>query len=121
MQDVGNAFVELALADEDEEEDQKSDDLSEGEESEGENDDTANEDSSQEQTRKRKNESPKSNYRQARRQKRRNEQIVNSYYADGTFFGLCASSIMYTLASQLNKANDDFLWMGIIGGCCSLW
>jgi cell division control protein 45 len=37
------------------------------------------------------------------------------YYYSGTFHGSPASSLMYELAQQLNKENNDLLWLAIVG------
>ncbi|KAJ3109527.1 hypothetical protein HDU97_005184 [Phlyctochytrium planicorne] len=51
-----------------------------------------------------------------RRRKRRGyQEVVTSYYTEGSYYGSSASSITYTLATQMGKVNAEMLWLSIIG------
>ena len=48
-----------------------------------------------------------------RRQRRRR---FNEYYYAGSYYGAPASNLLYELAQQLNRENNDMLWLSIVGG-----
>ena len=47
------------------------------------------------------------------RQRRRRFQ---EYYYSGSYYGAPASNLLYELAQQLNRENNDMLWLSIVGG-----
>ncbi|TPX34055.1 hypothetical protein SmJEL517_g03210 [Synchytrium microbalum] len=51
----------------------------------------------------------------AKRNKRRSHRLINDYYSAGTYCGTSVADIIYTLADQLNRANTQLLWLGILG------
>ncbi|KAJ3211251.1 hypothetical protein HDU67_004647 [Dinochytrium kinnereticum] len=53
--------------------------------------------------------------KQRRRKKRDHQLLVTEYYSEGTYYGSSASSILYTLATQVGKVNGEMLWLSIIG------
>ncbi|KAI8851273.1 CDC45-like protein-domain-containing protein [Chytridium lagenaria] len=53
------------------------------------------------------------NAAQKRKRRRDYQMLVTEYYSEGTYYGTSASSIMYTLATQMGKVNGEML--SIIG------
>lgn len=49
------------------------------------------------------------------RLKRRHETVLHSYYALGTSFSEPISSLVYSLASELGREDNDLLWLAIVG------
>jgi cell division control protein 45 len=49
-----------------------------------------------------------------RREKRRNHRLIMEYYQDGESFGLPSSCMMYQMAGQLGKTDNDLLWYDAI-------
>ncbi|KAK0718125.1 CDC45 family [Lasiosphaeria miniovina] len=49
------------------------------------------------------------------RLRRKNEDILRSYYRLGTSYSEPISSMMYSLASELGREDNDLLWLTIIG------
>ncbi|TAQ91422.1 hypothetical protein B7494_g135 [Chlorociboria aeruginascens] len=47
--------------------------------------------------------------------RRKNEQVLQSYYSLGTSYSEPISSMMYSLASELGREDNDLLWMAIVG------
>ncbi|KAH6586220.1 hypothetical protein BASA50_000685 [Batrachochytrium salamandrivorans] len=50
-----------------------------------------------------------------RRLRREYQRQIAEYYAGGTYHGMAASGLMYTITSQLGRSNSNHLWYGIIG------
>jgi cell division control protein 45 len=48
-------------------------------------------------------------------QKREYRRIIQEYYSEGSYFGLPVVNAMYSLATQLGKASNRFLWYSIVG------
>jgi cell division control protein 45 len=44
-----------------------------------------------------------------------NQDIIKDYYSAGTYYGVSASELLYTLASQLGRSTNDMLWWAILG------
>ena len=40
----------------------------------------------------------------------KNQNIIKDYYSEGTYLGMSASELMYSMASQLGKGSNDILW-----------
>ncbi|KAI1981980.1 DNA replication initiation factor cdc45 [Ophidiomyces ophidiicola] len=51
------------------------------------------------------------------RLKRKNENILRTYYSLGTSYSEPISSILYSLASELGREDNDLLWLAIVGVC----
>ncbi|RDW90143.1 cell division control 45 family protein [Aspergillus mulundensis] len=51
------------------------------------------------------------------RLKRKHESILQQYYSSGTSYSEPISSIMYSLASELGREDNDLLWLAIVGVC----
>jgi cell division control protein 45 len=49
------------------------------------------------------------------RLRRTNETILREYYRLGTSYSEPISSMMYSLASELGREDNDLLWMTIVG------
>ncbi|KAL2153052.1 hypothetical protein VTH82DRAFT_4207 [Thermothelomyces myriococcoides] len=49
------------------------------------------------------------------RLRRKNEAILREYYQLGTSYSEPVSSMMYSLASELGREDNDLLWMAIVG------
>lgn len=49
------------------------------------------------------------------RMKRKHETVLQSYYAVGTSYSEPISSLVYSLASELGREDNDLLWLAIIG------
>ncbi|KAF7716089.1 Cell division control CDC45 family protein [Penicillium ucsense] len=47
--------------------------------------------------------------------KRRHEAVLQKYYASGTSYSEPISSLVYSLASELGREDNDLLWLAIIG------
>ncbi|CAA7267899.1 unnamed protein product [Cyclocybe aegerita] len=43
------------------------------------------------------------------------ELVVNKYFTSGTWHGQCAASTIYILVTQLERADNDLLWLAILG------
>lgn len=43
------------------------------------------------------------------------QQVIRSYYSEGTYHGMAASGLLYTMASQLGRCNNDMVWWAVIG------
>ncbi len=44
------------------------------------------------------------------RQRKEYQKLINEYYSEGSFFGSPITNIVYTLASQLGRENNLYLW-----------
>nr|KMM72644.1 DNA replication initiation factor Cdc45 [Coccidioides posadasii RMSCC 3488] len=51
------------------------------------------------------------------RLKRKHEDVLRAYYSLGTSYSEPISSILYSLASELGREDNDILWLAIIGVC----
>ncbi|CEN62463.1 Putative Cell division control protein 45 [Aspergillus calidoustus] len=51
------------------------------------------------------------------RMKRKHESVLQQYYSSGTSYSEPISSIMYSLASELGREDNDLLWLAIVGVC----
>ncbi|WEW54861.1 DNA replication initiation factor cdc45 [Emydomyces testavorans] len=51
------------------------------------------------------------------RLKRKHENVLRSYYSLGTSYSEPISSILYSLASELGREDNDLLWLAIVGVC----
>ncbi|CAK44141.1 uncharacterized protein An01g13540, partial [Aspergillus niger] len=49
------------------------------------------------------------------RMKRKHENVLQSYYSSGTSYSEPISSIVYSLASELGREDNDLLWLAIVG------
>ncbi|KAB8072783.1 CDC45 family [Aspergillus leporis] len=49
------------------------------------------------------------------RLKRKHESVLHSYYSSGTSYSEPISSIVYSLASELGREDNDLLWLAIVG------
>lgn len=47
--------------------------------------------------------------------KRKHETVLQSYYAAGTSYSEPISSLLYSLASELGREDNDLLWLAIVG------
>ena len=47
--------------------------------------------------------------------RRENEAILRDYYRSGTSYSEPISSMMYNLASELGREDNDLLWLAIVG------
>ncbi|KAI5797625.1 CDC45-like protein [Geopyxis carbonaria] len=52
-----------------------------------------------------------------RRLRRTNERVLGKYYMQGTWYGEPISNIMYSMASDLAREDNDLLWLSIVGVC----
>ncbi|KAJ3113710.1 hypothetical protein HDU96_003039 [Phlyctochytrium bullatum] len=52
---------------------------------------------------------------QRRKRRRDHQAIITEYYTAGTYYGTSASSLLYTLATQVGNVNAEMLWLSIIG------
>lgn len=59
--------------------------------------------------------SPRTLRRRLLKLKRKNEAVLNAYYSLGTSYSEPISSMMYSLASELGREDNDLLWMTIVG------
>jgi cell division control protein 45 len=48
-------------------------------------------------------------------QKREYRRMIQEYYSEGTYFGLPVVNAMYSLATQLGKESNRYLWHSIVG------
>ncbi|KAI9372430.1 CDC45 family [Aspergillus egyptiacus] len=51
------------------------------------------------------------------RMKRKHESVLQQYYSSGTSYSEPISSLMYSLASELGREDNDLLWLAIVGVC----
>ncbi|KAL4934433.1 cell division control 45 family protein [Aspergillus undulatus] len=51
------------------------------------------------------------------RMKHEHESVLQQYYSSGTSYSEPISSIMYSLASELGREDNDLLWLAIVGVC----
>ncbi|KAL4780518.1 CDC45 family [Aspergillus varians] len=51
------------------------------------------------------------------RLKHKHENVLQQYYSSGTSYSEPISSIMYSLASELGREDNDLLWLAIVGVC----
>ncbi|KAL4861018.1 CDC45 family [Aspergillus spectabilis] len=51
------------------------------------------------------------------RLKHKHESVLQQYYSSGTSYSEPISSIMYSLASELGREDNDLLWLAIVGVC----
>ncbi|KAL4940368.1 hypothetical protein BDV06DRAFT_20692 [Aspergillus oleicola] len=51
------------------------------------------------------------------RMKHKHESVLQRYYSSGTSYSEPISSIMYSLASELGREDNDLLWLAIVGVC----
>ncbi|KKK14669.1 cell division control protein [Aspergillus ochraceoroseus] len=49
------------------------------------------------------------------RLKRKHETVLQQYYSSGTSYSEPISSLMYSLASELGREDNDLLWLAIVG------
>ncbi|KAF8533949.1 CDC45 family [Trichophaea hybrida] len=61
--------------------------------------------------------SAKSLRRKLRRLRRKHESTIASYYSQGTWYGEPISSLLYSLAADLGREDNDILWLSIVGVC----
>lgn len=47
--------------------------------------------------------------------KRRHDSVLQSYYSSGTSYSEPISSLIYSLASELGRDDNDLLWLAIVG------
>lgn len=59
--------------------------------------------------------SPRTLRRRLLRMRRKHETILRSYHSSGTSYSEPISSLMYSLASELGREDNDLLWLAIIG------
>ncbi|KND03063.1 DNA replication initiation factor CDC45 [Spizellomyces punctatus DAOM BR117] len=50
-----------------------------------------------------------------RRRRKQQQRLIAEYYAEGAYYGMSVAGIIYTMASQLGRASNDFVWLSIIG------
>ncbi|KAJ3158100.1 hypothetical protein HDU86_003052 [Geranomyces michiganensis] len=50
-----------------------------------------------------------------RRRRKDHQRAIAEYYAEGAYYGLSVTGMWYTVASQLGRASNDFLWLSLIG------
>ncbi|KAI5803312.1 CDC45-like protein [Peziza echinospora] len=55
--------------------------------------------------------------RKLRRLRRKHEHTITKYYSSGAWYGEPISGIMYSLASDLGREDNDLLWLAIVGVC----
>ncbi|KAI9106301.1 CDC45 family [Phlyctochytrium arcticum] len=134
LSDLQKAVEELEMADSSsEEEDSESEDDQEGgdaedDDKEGDGESSEGEDGDETEKRGKKGKRkqqvkeivgtpPIKRARASDRRKRRKQQqrMVAEYYAEGAYFGLSVAGLLYTMATQLGRASNDFLWLSIIG------
>ncbi|KAL4975621.1 CDC45 family [Aspergillus desertorum] len=51
------------------------------------------------------------------RLKHKHEAVLQQYYSSGTSYSEPISSLMYSLASELGREDNDLLWLAIVGVC----
>lgn len=49
--------------------------------------------------------------------KRKHEAVLREYYSSGTSYAEPISSLVYSLASELGREDNDLLWLAIVGAC----
>src|SRR5699024_6824089 len=49
------------------------------------------------------------------RMKRKHESVLHAYYSAGTSYSEPISSLVYSLASELGREDNDLLWLAIVG------
>lgn len=59
--------------------------------------------------------SPRALRRKFRRLKRKHESVLRNYYTSGSTYSEPISSIVYSLAEDLGREDNDLLWHGIVG------
>lgn len=59
--------------------------------------------------------SPRTLRRRLLRMRRQNETILREYYRNGTSYSEPISSMIYSLASELGREDNDVLWLAIVG------
>jgi cell division control protein 45 len=47
--------------------------------------------------------------------KREYQRLIQEYYSEGSYFGLAVVNTMYSLATQVGKVNNQYLWYTIVG------
>ncbi|KAG9017057.1 hypothetical protein FRB90_001952 [Tulasnella sp. 427] len=52
---------------------------------------------------------------EAREQRRKHQQVLSNYYSSGAHHGQSAAGVVYILASELGYADNDVLWLAILG------
>ena len=45
-----------------------------------------------------------------RKKLKEEEELIQQYYQSGSFYGMSVANMIYTLASQLGRSCNDFLW-----------
>ncbi|KAA8914495.1 CDC45 family [Sphaerosporella brunnea] len=55
--------------------------------------------------------------RKLRRLRRKHESTIQKYYSQGTWYGEPVSSLLYSLAADLGREDNDILWLSIVGVC----
>ncbi|KAI5821281.1 CDC45 family [Pyronema omphalodes] len=55
--------------------------------------------------------------RKLRKLRRKHEAVIANYYSQGTWYGEPVSSLMYSLAADLGREDNDILWLSIVGVC----
>ncbi|KAF8476236.1 CDC45 family [Kalaharituber pfeilii] len=59
--------------------------------------------------------SPHALRKQLRRLRHKYQRTITKYYSAGTWYGEPVSGIMYSLASDLGREDNDLLWLAIVG------
>lgn len=59
--------------------------------------------------------SPRALRRRLLRLKRKHERVLQEYYSMGTAYSEPISSMLYSLASELGREDNDLLWLAIVG------
>ncbi|KAG8915543.1 hypothetical protein FRC00_003075 [Tulasnella sp. 408] len=52
---------------------------------------------------------------EAREQRRMHQQVLHNYYSSGAHYGQSAAGVTYILSSELGYADNDLLWLAILG------
>lgn len=55
--------------------------------------------------------------RKLRKLRRKNEAVIAEYYSQGTWYGEPISGLLYSLAADLGREDNDLLWLAIVGVC----
>jgi cell division control protein 45 len=50
-----------------------------------------------------------------RKEKIKNRRLIADYYSTGTYHGNSTSGVVYELAQQLGRSNNELLWLAIVG------
>lgn len=49
--------------------------------------------------------------------RRKHQSVLKEYYAQGSWYGEPISGLLYSLASDLGREDNDLLWLAIVGVC----